>query len=119
MDWHLLIDTDVKDVAEAEAGTFRRIGLIPEIKSRYRTSNFSHNIGGYAAATVVILGPQFSIRMLSRFFKETSLFNQELGASFRKSTLSRGGVEDPIEQFKKFRGREPGVEKLLAKQGLN
>lgn len=51
--------------------------------------------------------------------KKTSLFNQEKAQSFRKNILERGGTEDPMELYKRFRGSEPSIEPLLRKRGLD
>jgi peptidyl-dipeptidase Dcp len=51
-------------------------------------------------------------------FKETALFNQELARSFRKNILEKGGTEEPMTLYKRFRGAEPKVDALLKKRGL-
>ncbi|MHC4627779.1 MAG: M3 family metallopeptidase, partial [Planctomycetota bacterium] len=51
-------------------------------------------------------------------FKETDLFNQELAASFRKNVLSKGS-NDTMAQYVEFRGREPKVDALLKRRGLD
>ena len=51
-------------------------------------------------------------------FKETSLFDQATARSFRENVLTRGGSEDAMELYKRFRGREPGVEPLLKRKGF-
>jgi peptidyl-dipeptidase Dcp len=52
-------------------------------------------------------------------FKEKGLFDKATAASFRKNLLSRGGSDDPMTLYKKFRGREPKVDALLKKRGLD
>ena len=51
-------------------------------------------------------------------FKEDGIFNKNTAASFRENVLSKGNLEDPMELYKKFRGREPKVEALLERDGL-
>jgi peptidyl-dipeptidase Dcp len=51
-------------------------------------------------------------------FKETTLFNADKAASFRKNILEKGGSADPMELYKRFRGREPITQPLLRKRGL-
>lgn len=53
----------------------------------------------------------------TRFEKE-GVFNEETGASFRNSILSKGNSDDPMELFKNFMGREPDPEALLRRSGL-
>jgi len=52
-------------------------------------------------------------------FKEKGLFDQELAKSFRENILSKGGTEDPMELFIRFRGAEPKIDALLEGRGLN
>ncbi len=52
-------------------------------------------------------------------FKETSLFDQETARSFRKNILETGGTEDPMTLYVRFRGREPEIDALLERLGLN
>ena len=51
-------------------------------------------------------------------FKEKGIFDPATAAAFRTNILERGGSEDPMVLYKRFRGREPKVEPLLAKRGL-
>ncbi|MCL2502448.1 MAG: M3 family metallopeptidase, partial [Bacteroidales bacterium] len=43
---------------------------------------------------------------------------QELASKFRKYILAEGGLDDPMEQYKRFRGQAPSEEPLLKKRGL-
>ncbi|MNF03270.1 Oligopeptidase A [compost metagenome] len=52
-------------------------------------------------------------------FKTTTLFNPEKAKLFRKNVLEKGGTEDPMVLYKRFRGAEPSVEPLLRKRGLD
>ena len=40
------------------------------------------------------------------------------GQRFRDMILSRGGMQDPAEMYRAFRGRDPSVEPLLIERGL-
>ena len=51
-------------------------------------------------------------------FEEEGIFNGETGRSFRENILEKGGEEEPMDLFKKFRGREPKVDALLRHSGL-
>ena len=53
----------------------------------------------------------------TRFEKE-GVFNEETGASFRETVLSKGNSKDPMELFVDFMGREPDPEALLKRSGL-
>lgn len=51
-------------------------------------------------------------------FKEKGLFDHQTGMSFLTNILETGGVYDPLDCFKAFRGREPRIESLLKENGL-
>ena len=53
----------------------------------------------------------------SRFRRE-GLFNREVGQAFRAEILARGDSEDPMVLYRRFMGREPTMEALLARDGL-
>ena len=52
-------------------------------------------------------------------FKEDGIFNRDTAKSFRDNILSQGNKEHPMKLYKAFRGREPKVEALLKREGLN
>ena len=51
-------------------------------------------------------------------FREKGIFDKATATSFRKNILERGGTEEAMTLYKRFRGREPAVEPLLVKRGL-
>ena len=51
-------------------------------------------------------------------FEEEGIFNRETGQSFLDNILSRGGSEEPMELFKRFRGREPQLDAMLEHYGI-
>ena len=52
-------------------------------------------------------------------FKEHGLFDKETAAKFRKYVLALGGTQDAMELYKEFRGKEPSIEPLIERRGLN
>uniref|UniRef100_UPI003F816883 oligopeptidase A n=2 Tax=Serratia TaxID=613 RepID=UPI003F816883 len=75
---------------------------------------FSHIFaGGYAAGYYSYLWAEvLSADAYSRF-EEEGIFNAETGKSFLDNILSRGGSEEPMALFKRFRGREPQLDAML------
>ena len=97
----------------------KKIGLIPEIVVRYRSPHFQHIFsGGYSAGYYSYIWSEVLDADAFQAFKETSLFDPATAKSFRENVLSRGGTEDAMELFKRFRGREPKVEPLLKRRGF-
>lgn len=121
MDYHeLAAPADVSDVVTFEKNAMDKIGLIPEILPRYRTTYFSHIFdGGYAAGYYVYLWAAVLDADAFDYFKQSGdIFNPELAASFRKNCLAESGDDDGMVQYKKFRGQEPSLEPLMKKRGL-
>lgn len=83
------------------------------------TVQFSHIMaGGYAAGyysykwAEVLDADAFSV------FKKEGIFNQATAQRFRDNILSRGGTEHPMTLYKRFRGQEPTIDALKARDGL-
>ena len=81
--------------------------------------SFSHIFaGGYAAGYYSYLWAEvLSADAFSRF-EEEGIFNAETGQSFLDNILTQGGAEEPMELFKRFRGREPKLDALLRHKGI-
>ena len=120
MDWHTLTEPKEADAAAFDAAAMARIGLIPEIVSRYLSPYFSHIFsGGYSAGYYSYVWAEVLDSDAFQAFKETSLFDRATAGSFRRNILERGGTEEPMTLYKRFRGREPRIEALLKKRGLD
>jgi peptidyl-dipeptidase Dcp len=120
MDWHTLAAADEPETTAFEKAAMAKIGLIPEIVSRYLSSYFTHIFsGGYSAGYYSYVWAEVLDADAFQAFKETSLFDGDMAASFRRNILERGGTEDPMVLYKRFRGREPRIDALLKKRGLD
>jgi peptidyl-dipeptidase Dcp len=119
MDWHTLEETGLQDAEKFEKKSMNRIGLIPEIVVRYKSPYFNHIFsGGYSSGYYSYIWAEVLDSDAFQAFKETSLFDQEVATAFRENVLARGGTEDPMTLYVRFRGAEPSVEPLLKKRGL-
>ncbi|MHC4116954.1 MAG: M3 family metallopeptidase [Planctomycetota bacterium] len=120
MDWHMLTDATEQDAAQFEEASMDKIGLMPEIESRYQSTNFGHifSSGGYSSGYYSYIWAAVLDADAFEAFKQTDLFNQELAASFRKHVLSMGS-NDTMAQYVRFRGSEPKVDALLKRRGLD
>jgi peptidyl-dipeptidase Dcp len=120
MDWHTLSTTEEPETLKFDEAAMARIGLIPEIVSRYRSPYFTHIFsGGYSSGYYSYVWAEVLDADAFQAFKETSLFDRATAESFRRNILERGGTEDPMVLYKRFRGREPKIEALLKKRGLD
>ena len=119
MDWHTLEKSELQDVDKFDAESMDHIGLIPEIVVRYKSPYFNHVFsGGYSSGYYSYIWAEVLDTDAFEAFKETSLFDQEVATAFRENVLARGGTEDPMTLYVRFRGAEPSVEPLLKKRGL-
>jgi peptidyl-dipeptidase Dcp len=119
MDWHTLEEAAEQDTLKFEEESLSKIGLIPEIVVRYRSTYFTHIFsGGYSAGYYSYIWSEVLDADAFQAFKETSLFDQATAKAFRENILARGGTEDPMTLYKRFRGAEPRIEPLLARRGL-
>jgi len=96
-----------------------RVAVIhPPAYNRFQ-HGFSHIFaGGYAAGYYSYKWAEvLSADAFSRFESE-GVFNSATGHAFLECILERGGAEDTLELFKRFRGRDPDIEPLLRHAGL-
>ncbi|MBS0911146.1 oligopeptidase A [Tatumella sp. JGM118] len=80
---------------------------------------FSHVFaGGYAAGYYSYLWADVLAADAYSRFEEEGIFNRETGQSFLDNILSRGGSEEPMVLFTRFRGREPELDAMLEHYGI-
>ena len=120
MDWHTITEKSELNATEIENRSMSKIGLIPEIKPRYRSTYFNHIFsGGYSSGYYSYLWSEvLDADAFQGFIESGDVFNKELAAKYRKYVLSTGGTEESMELYKKFRGKEPSIEPLLKRRGL-
>jgi peptidyl-dipeptidase Dcp len=119
LDWHTLTSEPPQGAAAFEKASLSKIGLMPEIFSRYRSTYFQHIFaGGYASGYYSYVWSEVLDSDAFQAFKERGLFDPATARAFRTRILERGGSQDAMEMYKNFRGHEPSVEPLLDKRGL-
>ena len=119
MNWHDLKSVEgITDPIAFEKEMMDKIGLIPEIAPRYRTTYFNHIwAGGYSAGYYSYLWAEVLDKDAYALFKEKGIFDQETAQKFR-TLLEKGGTEDPMKLYRDFRGAEPNPEAMLIGRGL-
>jgi peptidyl-dipeptidase Dcp len=119
MDWHTLTDPKPVDANTFEKKSLDRLGLIPEIVVRYRSPFFAHIFsGGYSAGYYSYIWAEVLVEDAFEAFKTKGLFDQATAQSFLKNILERGGSDDAMKMYERFRGKKPTIEPLLKKRGL-
>ena len=83
------------------------------------TVQFSHIMaGGYAAGYYCYKWAEVLDADAFAVFKRHGIFNRKTAQSFRDNILSRGGTENPMTLYKRFRGAEPTIDALLKRNGI-
>lgn len=118
MEMHCLTTMEGLDVLQFEKQLMDKLGLIPQIAPRYRSTYFNHIMGGYAAGYYSYIWAERLDTDAFEAFKEHGLFDQATATSFRKNILEKGGSDDPMKLYVTFRGAEPSLDALLKTRGL-
>ena len=103
------------DVLEFEKQVGDKLGMPSQLTYRYRSPYFKHVFGsdGYASGYYTYLWAQVLDCDGFELFEQNGIFDPATAKSFKENVLEKGGSEDPMELYKKFRGHEPAVEALL------
>lgn len=108
------------EIMDFEAEALAAAGIYhDDIPPRYRTTYFSHIMGGYSAGYYSYIWSEVLDADTVEWFKENGGLRLENGSHFRQTLLSRGGAEDAMTLFRNFRGRDAQIAPLLERRGLN
>ena len=119
--WHMLnvIPSDSSFVEQFESEACRQMGLIEEIIPRYRSTYFAHIFsGGYSAGYYSYLWAEVLDKDAFELFMEKGVFDKETAMSFRSNILEKGGSDEPMDLYRRFRGADPDPAALTRARGL-
>lgn len=121
--WHQLAPEQVPPPASVmpfEAAALKKDGVdFYAVPPRYRTPYFSHIMGGYAAGYYAYIWSEVLDADSVEWFKEHGGLTRENGDHFRRTLLSQGGSQDAMKLFRDYTGRDPWIEPLLERRGLD
>jgi peptidyl-dipeptidase Dcp len=110
---------DAEGVLDFEANALNEAGAYFEVvPPRYRTTYFSHIVGGYSAGYYSYIWSEVLDADTVEWFIENDGLQRDNGDHFRATLLSRGGSEDAMTLYRNFRGRDAALEPLLKRRGL-
>lgn len=108
-----------EDIMTFEKKAWDKANVMKQLPNTCMTVQFSHIMaGGYAAGyysykwAEVLDADAFSV------FKKNGIFDKKTAQSFRDNILSKGGTENPMILYKRFRGCEPTIDALLERNGI-
>lgn len=119
MKWHELETEKEINVRSFEKDALKQAALIPEIGVRYRSPYFNHIFsGGYAVGYYSYLWAEVLDADAFDAFAEHGIFDPETARAYRENILEKGGSEEPMTLYTRFRGAEPNPNSLLKNRGL-
>lgn len=119
MAWHAEDPSQIKEVKDFEETAFAPTRLFPSNPKTCMSTSFSHIFqGGYSAGYYSYKWAEVLDADAFEMFKENGIFDPKTAAAFKDNILSKGGTEDPMLLYKRFRGKEPEPEALLRRAGL-
>ncbi|WP_209402052.1 M3 family metallopeptidase [Pseudozobellia sp. WGM2] len=119
MSWHGIDPSAIDDVKQHEQKAFENTSLYPETPETCMSTAFSHIFqGGYSSGYYSYKWAEVLDADAFAYFKQNGIFNKDIATKFKDHVLSKGGTENPMELYKRFRGAEPRVEALLERAGL-
>ncbi|MFC5079188.1 Oligopeptidase A [Vibrio thalassae] len=118
---HTEYDPDIgARVLETLAEVKSKVAVLPSLEWNRFSHSFGHIFaGGYSAGYYSYLWAEVLSSDAYSRFEEEGIFNKETGQSFLNNILEMGGSEEPMELFKRFRGREPEIDALLRHSGIS
>ncbi|MGB5942342.1 MAG: M3 family metallopeptidase [Leeuwenhoekiella sp.] len=119
MSWHGADPKGIEDVKAHESSVFANTRLYPDVAEICMTTSFSHIFqGGYSSGYYSYKWAEVLDADAFAYFQEEGIFNTAVAKKFQEHILSKGGTEDPMVLYKRFRGKEPNPEALLKRAGL-
>ena len=119
MAWYTRTTPFEGDVQAYERTAWQRAQLLPQVNEACMSTTFSHIFaGGYAGGYYSYKWAEVLDADAFSLFKQKGIFNTEVAQSFRDNILSKGGTEDPMTLYVRFRGQQPTINALLKRNGI-
>ena len=108
-----------EDIIPFEKKAWAKAMVVPQLPDTCMTVQFSHIMaGGYAAGYYSYKWAEVLDADAFAVFKKHGIFDQATAQSFRDNILSKGGTENPMVLYKRFKGGEPTIDALLKRNGI-
>ena len=112
-------DEFTDEIIPFEKKAWAKAMVTAQLPDTCMTVQFSHIMaGGYAAGYYSYKWAEVLEADAFAVFKKHGIFNQKTAQRFRDSILSKGGTENPMVLYKRFKGSEPTIDALLKRNGI-
>ena len=119
MKWHLADPASIKDVMSFEDEIMKDFDFFGGTEKGHMSCSFGHIFaGGYSSGYYSYKWAEVLDADAFAHFQENGIFDTKVAKSFKENILEKGGSEDPMELYIKFRGAEPTPDALLKRGGL-
>ncbi len=116
------LSTDPIDPGMFEAAVLAEIGMPREVTMRHRLPHFGHIFAGegYAAGYYDYIWADTLTADASEAFAEApgGFYDEDLAKRLRDEIMSVGDTIDAAEAFRRFRGRDVGIDALMRDRGF-
>ena len=107
------------DIIPFEKKAWEKAMVTEQLPDTCMTVQFSHIMsGGYAAGYYSYKWAEVLDADAFAVFKKEGIFNPLTAQRFRDCILSKGGTENPMVLYKRFKGSEPTIDALLKRNGI-
>ena len=107
------------DIIPFEKKAWEKAMVLEQLPDTCMTVQFSHIMaGGYAAGYYSYKWAEVLDADAFAVFKKEGIFNQATARRFRDNILSKGGTENPMTLYKRFKGGEPTIDALLKRNEI-
>ena len=112
-------DEFTDDIIPFEKKAWAKAMVTEQLPDTCMTVQFSHIMaGGYAAGYYSYKWAEVLDADAFAVFKKEGIFNPATAQRFRDCILSKGGTENPMVLYKRFKGSEPTIDALLKRNGI-
>jgi peptidyl-dipeptidase Dcp len=119
MAYHTITEPFSGEIDRFEHEAIKPTVIVPLAEGALISPAFSHVFsGGYAAGYYSYKWAEVLDADAFALFKKKGIFNKEVSQSFYENILSKGGTEDPMELYVRFRGQKPTTEALKRRCGI-
>ena len=119
MAWHSITEPYQNDVCQMEHDAVKDVQAFEPVEGCVMSPQFTHIFsGGYAAGYYGYKWAEVMACDAFGKFRQDGIFNGQTARSWVDQVLSRGGTEDPMLLYRRFRKEEPSIEAMKRRDGI-